>query len=91
MKKEKRYTLREVVEVLEVQSTVITQCIQKEWISPVDPESSEFDQEDLARLQLINELREKVGVNDEAIPIIMHLIDQIHCLHQEIRKKGQDI
>lgn len=39
-----------------------------------------LDEEDLARAKLIRELQEVFGVNDEAIPIILHLLDQLYFL-----------
>ncbi len=50
-----------------------------EWVKPPDVENTEnLDEEDLGRLQLIHELRDRLGVNDESIPIILHLVDQLH-------------
>ena len=46
-----------------------------------------FDEEDLARIQLIQELREDFGVNDEAVPIILHLIDQLNLIQLELRQR----
>jgi len=64
--------------------------IERQWISPTHQEIheiSELDEEDLARIQLIQELQEDLGVNDDAIPIILNLIDQIHLLRFEVRNR----
>jgi chaperone modulatory protein CbpM len=39
----------------------------------------------MARAQLIQDLRRDLGVNDEAIPIILDLIDQVHGLRRLLR------
>src|SRR5215467_493521 len=39
---------------------------------------------DLARAQLIRELKEDFGVNDEGISLILHLLDQIHGLRRSM-------
>ena len=84
MTMQRRFTLTEVSKVTGVdQSTVVT-FIQREWISPVAEQ--ELDEEDVARIELIHELREKFGANDEAIPVILHLVDQLYFLRNQIRK-----
>jgi chaperone modulatory protein CbpM len=64
---------------------VILQFISFEWIQPLDPKNLLFDEDDIARILLISELKEQLGVNDEGVPIILHLIDQINHLHIELR------
>jgi chaperone modulatory protein CbpM len=39
-----------------------------------------FSDVDLARAQLIRDLREDLGVNDEGVAVILHLLDQMHGL-----------
>lgn len=60
--------------------------VRQEWIHPLDPLSPTFDDEDLARITLIQELKEEFGVNDEAIPIILHLIDQLNLMQRKLKK-----
>ena len=40
---------------------------------------------DLARVQLIRDLRDDMGVNDEGIAVILDLVDQIHGLRRTLR------
>ena len=72
------YRLTEVENVCGVTRTTIIEFIRREWIVPAKAEPLELDDEDLARLRLIRELREDLGVNDEAIPVILHLLDQLY-------------
>ena len=62
----------------------ILQFINFEWIQPLDPKNFLLDEEDIARIQLILELKKDLGVNDEGVPIILHLIDQLNHLHAEM-------
>jgi chaperone modulatory protein CbpM len=66
------------------------------WIIPpqTEPELM-FSDVDLARAQLIRDLREDLGVNDEGVSVVLHLIDQMHGLRrsmqdllEEMRKPG---
>lgn len=65
---------------------IITRFIEEEWILPVDQATPFFDDEDLARIKLIWELHEDFGVNDEAMPIILNLLDQLNRIHLELER-----
>jgi chaperone modulatory protein CbpM len=60
--------------------------IQAGWLVPpqTEPELM-FSDVDLARAQLIHDLREDFGVNDEGISVILHLIDQMHGLRRSMQ------
>ena len=57
------------------------------WLVPpqTDPELM-FSDVDLARVQLIRDLREDFGVNDEGVSVILHLVDQMHGLRRSMRE-----
>lgn len=59
----------------------IMQFIDENWIVPFDRNHLFLDEEDIERIKLISELQD-LGVNDEAVPIILHLIDQLNLIHQ---------
>jgi chaperone modulatory protein CbpM len=55
--------------------------IEARWVVPrADMEGRRFAEIDVARAQLIRDLKEDMGVNDEGITIILDLVDQIHGL-----------
>ena len=55
------------------------------WLVPpqTEPELM-FSDIDLARAQLIRDLREDFGVNDEGVSVILHLVDQMHGLRRSM-------
>ena len=55
------------------------------WLIPpqTEPELA-FSDVDLARAQLIRDLHDDLGVNDEGISVILHLIDQVHGLRRSM-------
>ena len=59
--------------------------IEAGWLVPpqTEPELM-FSDVDLARVQLIRDLRDDLGVNDEGISVILHLIDQMHGLRRSM-------
>jgi chaperone modulatory protein CbpM len=56
------------------------------WLVPpqTEPELM-FSEIDLARVQLIRDLREDLGVNDEGVSVVLHLIDQMHGLRRSMQ------
>ncbi len=78
--------IEEVCRFTRIEEDVILRFVNEEWIYPKELVELGFDEEDLARIHLIEELRQDFGVNDEAVPIILHLIDQLNCLQIEIKK-----
>ncbi|HXH31910.1 MAG TPA: chaperone modulator CbpM [Bacteriovoracaceae bacterium] len=65
--------------------------IEQEWITPLDQNEKLFDEEDIARITLICELRDELGVNDESMPIILKLLDQLHYLRMMVNNANQDL
>jgi chaperone modulatory protein CbpM len=57
------------------------------WLIPpqTDPELA-FSDIDVARAQLIRDLREDLGVNDEGVSVVLHLIDQVHGLRRSMQE-----
>ena len=57
------------------------------WLIPPQtaPELA-FSDVDLARAQLIRDLREDLGVNDDGISVVLHLIDQLHGLRRSMQE-----
>lgn len=80
----KKYKIEDICQILEIEEHTIFNFVKNQWITPSSPETNEFDQEDLARTRLILDLIENFEVNGEAVPIILHLVDQLHQLRFEI-------
>lgn len=85
----KTFRLEEACNLCGVQKEIVIHFIEEEWIHPSDRESLDLDEEDVARLRLIRELKEDFGVNDEGMPIILQLLDQLNRMHLEIMKHHQ--
>ena len=85
MNLKKRHPLDEAAASSGIPTEIILQFISYEWIQPVDREHLVLDEEDIARSKLIWQLKHDLGVNDESIPIILHLIDQLNRIHFELK------
>ena len=55
--------------------------IEAGWLTPASRDGLRyFSEVDLARTQLIKDLQEDFGINNEGIAVILHLVDQLHGL-----------
>lgn len=79
----KKFKLAEVSALTGLDRSTVVVFIQREWVCPATTE--ELDEEDVARIRLIQELRTDFGANDESIPIILHLMDQLYVLRQKMQ------
>jgi len=78
---------REFLLAARLDAAALTAWIEAGWLVPRgDQEAEDFSEIDLARAQLIRDLQHDMGVNEEAIPIILDLIDQMHGLRQVLRE-----
>jgi chaperone modulatory protein CbpM len=78
-------TEREFLERTHLDRGTLEIWIRESWIRPdrTTPEPS-FNDMDLARAGLIHELKHNMGVNDEGLDVILHLIDQMHGLRRAL-------
>ena len=61
--------------------------IEAGWLLPRrNGEGERFSDVDLARARLIRDLKQDLGVNDEGIPVILDLVDQVHGLRRTLRE-----
>ena len=75
------WSLEQVITEVEVDETEINHWIAQSWVLPIEEEGQLlFDEADRARIRLIVELRRDLEVNDEAVPVVLRLLDQIYGL-----------
>lgn len=62
--------------------------IAQDWVRPDrDDGNFLFHEIDVARVRLIHELSDELAVNDEALPVVLSLLDQLY----ETRRRMRDI
>ena len=75
-----------------IDQSTLNAWIEAEWLVPVTGSKTfQFSEVDLARAQLIQDLKADFGVNAEGIAIILHLLDQLYglrCLVRDIQAMG---
>src|SRR5687767_2359278 len=66
--------------------------VRRGWIRPeAAGERPIYTEVDVARICLFCELRENLSVDEEALSLIVPLIDQIHGLRRQLRLLGQAV
>ncbi len=61
-------------------------CVQRGWVAPSTGGGGAYFLEiDVARLRFVRELRFELEVDEDAIPILLSLVDQVHSLRHELR------
>jgi chaperone modulatory protein CbpM len=78
-------TEREFLERTQLDRATLSIWIEEEWLIP-DRTAHQlaFTDMDLARANLIHDLKDKMGVNDEGLGVILHLLDQMHALRRAL-------
>jgi chaperone modulatory protein CbpM len=50
-----------------------------------------FDEPALARARLILELRDELGINHEAMPLVLNLLDQLYAARRSLKHLGEAV
>jgi chaperone modulatory protein CbpM len=80
-----RWTLEQVVVEIGVDRAAVTSWIEQRWVLPETQGSElQFDDMDVARLRLIAELTQELEIGNEAIPVVLNLLDQIYELRDKL-------
>jgi chaperone modulatory protein CbpM len=78
-------TEREFLERARLDRRTLTVWIEEEWLIPGSTaDELAFTDMDLARANLIHDLKDKMGVNHEGLGVVLHLLDQMHALRRAL-------
>ena len=74
----------QMIEGLEVRE--LERWIVERWVLPEGGEGAYVFQEiDIARVRLIVELRRDLAIDDEAMPLVLGLLDQVYALRRRLK------
>ena len=77
--------IQEFISRSHLDAATLNVWIDEQWLIPLASGSApQFSDADLARARLIRDLKD-LGVNDEGIAIILHLLDQLYGLRSLVR------
>jgi chaperone modulatory protein CbpM len=65
--------------------------LEQQWLAPERTSAgTNFSDMDVARARLILDLKTDLGVNDEGVDVILHLVDQLHGLRRALEQLHKD-
>jgi chaperone modulatory protein CbpM len=80
-------TLSEVVVLVgRVDRVELTQWIELGWVAPERQADAEptFSELDVARVCLIRDLRHDLAIEEETMPLVLSLLDQVYALRRQV-------
>lgn len=81
-----RFREEEVVRGAGVSVAELRVWCEAGWVAPASGEAGPvYDELDMARVRLVCQLRDELGLDDEAIPVVLSLIDQLYGVRRELR------
>jgi len=79
------YTEIEFLERTQLDASTLEIWLREEWlIAQFTDEGRCFTEIDVARVTLISDLQNNMGVNKEGLDVILHLLDQIHSVRRQM-------
>lgn len=76
-----------IADIEELQDeAMLREFIRNGWVKPAGEEPWQFDVVDVARIRLIIHLREELTVEDDTLPLILSLIDQLYGTRRQLNQ-----
>ena len=75
-----------------LQEAELRRWIDERWVRPERAATGfVFREVDVARVRLIVELRQELAIDDEALPVVLQLLDQVYALRRRLRAVSEAI
>jgi len=72
--------------VADLEPSELERWIAESWVLPErSAEGYVFHEVDVARIHLIVEMRHELAINDEAMPLVLRLLDQLYALRRRVK------
>jgi chaperone modulatory protein CbpM len=76
----------------DVQAEELRRWIDERWVRPEgEAQTYVFHDVDVARIRLIRELRYELAIDEEAMPVVLRLLDQVYALRRRLRAAREAI
>jgi chaperone modulatory protein CbpM len=75
----------EVIRRFDIERIEVQRWIELSWVAPQGSHGAwRFDDCDLARVRLICELRRDMMIDEEAMPVVLSLLDQLYAARRQL-------
>lgn len=82
-----RISKQEFLALSGLEAETLNAWLEEQWLVPDGPSvEPSFSDIDVSRAQLIRDLKEDLGVNDEGVGVILRLVDQLYGLRRALFK-----
>ena len=79
------FTQEELIAVERLDQVVLARWIERRWVLPVRQEATwVFTEADRARVRLVRTLTDDLEIDDDTVPVLLSLIDQVHGLRAAV-------
>lgn len=71
----------------EIEPLEIVGWVERHWVRPSSDEAGEwiFSEVDVARVRLVADLRHDLAVPEDAMGLVLSLLDQVYTLRRQVR------
>lgn len=87
--------LTETEVVAEVETVTLHRLrlwVRQGWVLPTAGKGGPFyDETDLARIRLVCQLTGEMNLNDDAVPVVLSLMDQLYGMRREFKALAQAV
>ena len=75
-----------------LQEAELRRWIDERWVRPERAATGfVFREVDVARVRLIVELRQELAIDEEALPVVLQLLDQVYALRRRLKAMSEAI
>jgi chaperone modulatory protein CbpM len=75
-----------------VRATELRAWIEEGWVRPESQRGMLiFHEIDIARVRLIHDLRRDLAIGDDALPVVLNLLDQLYAMRRRLRAVNEAI
>jgi chaperone modulatory protein CbpM len=80
-----KITKQEFLDVSGLDPAALYMWLEEKWLVP-DGSSTEmlFSEIDIARAQFVRDLRDRMGIDDAGVGVVLDLVDQLHGLRRTL-------
>lgn len=76
----------------DVQAVELLSWVERGWVHAESGQAGwEFHEIDIARVRLIRDLRREMDVTEDAVPLVLSLLDQVYDLRRTLRRLAKAV
>jgi chaperone modulatory protein CbpM len=80
-------TIADLVVEFGVQQDELLTWIERRWVLPLNESGAYvFAESDVARVQMICDLRRDLAIDEEAMSVVLDLVDKLYALRRQMRE-----